>query len=57
MRATFVSHPRAGHRPTLPDEAMISGCQPLARGGTPVADPELGALIWAELAAVLDLDT
>ena len=57
LPTTFVSHPRAGHRPTLPGEAMVTGGQPLARGGTPLADAELGALIWAELAAVLDLDT
>jgi hypothetical protein len=57
LPTTFVSHPKAGHRPILPGERTVTGGQPLARGGTPEADAELGALLWPELRAALDLDT
>jgi hypothetical protein len=54
LPTTFVTHPRAGHRPILPGEGEVTGGRPLARGGNPEADTELGALVWAELLAAFD---
>jgi dienelactone hydrolase len=56
QHTTLVTHPRAGHRPILPGETLVTGGQPLARGGTPQADAELGALLWTELCEALSLD-
>jgi uncharacterized protein len=41
-----IAHPDAGHRPVLPGEAPSYGSA-LARGGSPGADAEHGAAIWA----------
>jgi hypothetical protein len=49
-----VEHPQAGHRPVLPGEAPSYGSM-LARGGSPEADAELGAAIWAAASKSLDL--
>jgi hypothetical protein len=57
LHTTLVTHPRAGHRPILPGEGVITGGAPLARGGTPEADAELGASLWAQLCEALTLDT
>lgn len=56
QHTTLITHPRAGHRPILPGEGAVTGGQPLARGGTPAADAELGALLWTELCEALALD-
>ena len=57
LHTTLLTHPRAGHRPILPGEGVVTGGTPLARGGTPEADAELGAALWSELCAALELDT
>lgn len=57
QHTTLVTHPRAGHRPILPGEGVVTGGQPVARGGTPQADAELGALLWPEMCEALGLDT
>ncbi|HEX4224171.1 MAG TPA: acyl-CoA thioester hydrolase/BAAT C-terminal domain-containing protein [Pseudonocardiaceae bacterium] len=54
LPTTFVTVPEAGHRAILPGEGQVTGGQPLARGGNPKADVELGALVWAELLAAFD---
>lgn len=50
-----VLHPRAGHRVVLPGERPATGGVRMARGGTPDADAELGALAWPEIVRVLGL--
>lgn len=52
---TVVTHPSAGHRLTLPGEAAATGGTAMARGGTPAADAELGALAWPEIVRALAL--
>ena len=53
LRTTVVTHPRAGHRVVLPGERPVTGGMRMARGGTPQADRELGALLWPHLARVM----
>lgn len=57
LPTTLLTHPKAGHRPILPGEGVVTGGRPLARGGTPEADAELGAQVWRELCEMLSLDT
>jgi len=52
MATTLVSHPRAGHRMTLPGERPPTPSH-LVHGGTPEADAELGRLVWPHLAELL----
>ena len=53
---TVVTHPHAGHLVTFPGESPAAGGRTMARGGTPAADAELGALAWPHLSAALRLD-
>ena len=55
LPTTLVTHPRAGHRVVLPGEAVASGGQRMARGGTQAADRALGEQAWPEIRRVLDL--
>ena len=55
LPTTLVTHPEAGHRVVLPGEAVTSGGQRLARGGTEAADRALGERAWPEIRRVLDL--
>jgi hypothetical protein len=55
LPTTLVTHPEAGHRVVLPGEAVASGGQHLARGGTEAADRALGEQAWPEIRRVLDL--
>lgn len=57
QHTTLVTHARAGHRPILPGENVVTGGTPLARGGNPQADAELGALLWTELCDALSVGT
>ncbi|HJP79170.1 MAG TPA: acyl-CoA thioester hydrolase/BAAT C-terminal domain-containing protein [Pseudonocardiaceae bacterium] len=57
LPTSLLINPKAGHRPILPGEGAVTGGRPLARGGTPEADAELGADVWHELCAMLSLDT
>ncbi len=50
-----VTHPSAGHRTILPGEQPVVAGAEIARGGTPEADAELGALVWPVLARLLRL--
>ncbi len=54
-RTTRVfTHPAAGHRTILPGERLVSGGMRMSRGGTPVADAELGAQAWVAIQRLLD---
>jgi hypothetical protein len=55
LPTTLVTHPGAGHRVLLPGEAVASGGQRMARGGTEAADRALGEQAWPEIRRVLDL--
>ena len=55
LATTVVTHPRAGHRTVLPGETAVVAGQAMARGGTPAADTELGALAWPHVGRVLRL--
>ena len=55
LPTTLVTHPDAGHRVILPGEPVADGGQRMARGGTEVADRELGERAWPEIRRVLDL--
>lgn len=55
LDTVVVTHPAAGHRLLLPGEAAVVGGQAMARGGSPNADAELGALAWPEITRALDL--
>jgi uncharacterized protein len=55
LATTLVTHPRAGHRVVLPGEQMVTGGMRMARGGTPEADRQLGALLWPHLRRVLSV--
>jgi hypothetical protein len=55
LPTTLVTHPEAGHRVILPGEAVASGGQRMARGGTEAADRALGERAWPEIRRVLDL--
>lgn len=55
LDTVVVTHPSAGHRLLLPGETAVVGGQAMARGGSPEADAELGALAWPEIARALDL--
>lgn len=50
-----ITHPLAGHRTTLPGEQASPRGAVMARGGTPEADAELGALVWPVVVQVLRL--
>lgn len=52
---TVVTHPAAGHRMVLPGETVAAGGVTMARGGSPSADAELGALVWPQIVHALDL--
>ena len=52
---TVVAHPAAGHRMVLPGETVAAGGVTMARGGSPSADAELGALAWPQIVHALDL--
>lgn len=52
LDTTLVSHPEAGHRVVLPGETPPPP-SPMAHGGTPAADVELGRRLWPELIALL----
>ncbi|MFB7251104.1 acyl-CoA thioester hydrolase/BAAT C-terminal domain-containing protein [Microbacterium sp. NPDC056234] len=47
-----LRHSRAGHRVPFPGEAIASGGHRMARGGSPEADAELGALAWDAVLAL-----
>ncbi|WP_205814210.1 acyl-CoA thioester hydrolase/BAAT C-terminal domain-containing protein [Microbacterium sp. K24] len=55
LDTVIVTHPAAGHRLLLPGETAVVGGQAMARGGSPDADAELGALAWPEITRALDL--
>ena len=50
-----ITHPTAGHRTILPGERPVVVGAAIARGGTPEADAELGALVWPVLVKLLRL--
>jgi pimeloyl-ACP methyl ester carboxylesterase len=52
LATTLVSHPRAGHRVTLPGEQPAPPSH-LVHGGTPETDAELGELVWPYLEELL----
>lgn len=52
-----ITHPGAGHRTVVPGEPPVAAGADIARGGTPEADAELGALVWPALVGVLRLRT
>jgi len=54
-RATLIEHPGAGHSPVLPGESAHPEPVERAWGGTPLADRELGAAAWEEIARRLGL--
>jgi hypothetical protein len=55
LPTTVVTHDGAGHRVLLPGEAVATGGQRMARGGTEAADRALGERAWPHLRRVLDL--
>lgn len=55
LPTTLVTHDAAGHRVLLPGEAVATGGQRMARGGTEAADRALGERAWPHLRRVLDL--
>lgn len=55
LDTVVVTHPAAGHRLLLPGETAVVGGQAMARGGSPDADAELGALAWPEIARALEV--
>lgn len=55
LSTTVVTHPEAGHRVVFPSETAQVRGMAIARGGTPAADAELGALAWPHLAEALRL--
>jgi hypothetical protein len=57
LDTTVVDHPAAGHRTVLPGEEVVVAGQPMARGGTPEADAELGRMAWPEIVRALRLRT
>jgi hypothetical protein len=57
LDTTVVDHPAAGHRTVLPGEEAVVAGQPMARGGTPEADAELGRMAWPEIVRALRLRT
>ncbi|GAA2754110.1 acyl-CoA thioester hydrolase/BAAT C-terminal domain-containing protein [Amnibacterium kyonggiense] len=57
LATEVVSHPRAGHRVTLPNEDPPANGMTIARGGTPEADAELGRASWPAIARALHLRT
>lgn len=50
---TVVEHPPAGHRAVLPGEPAPAGGVRMARGGSAVADAQLGATAWPLLVQML----
>ncbi|GAA5148367.1 acyl-CoA thioester hydrolase/BAAT C-terminal domain-containing protein [Nocardioides marinquilinus] len=50
LPTTVLTHPAAGHRVVLPGEPRPPSSH-LVHGGTPAADAELGAALWARLLA------
>ena len=55
LETTMITHPGAGHRLLLPGESVVTGGVTMARGGSPAADAELGALAWPQIVHALDL--
>jgi uncharacterized protein len=55
LPTALVTDPAAGHRLVLPGEQPATGGQAMARGGSPEADAQLGALLWPHLARALRL--
>ncbi|MGN6636407.1 MAG: hypothetical protein ACTHJ6_13250, partial [Oryzihumus sp.] len=55
LPTTVITHPHAGHRTVLPGETAVATGQAMARGGTPAADAELGALAWPHVSRALRL--
>ena len=55
LETTMITHPGAGHRLLLPGETVVTGGVTMARGGSPAADAELGALAWPQIVHALDL--
>ena len=56
LDTTVITHPEAGHRTVLPGEPAVTAGQAMARGGTPVADAELGQMAWRHVVDVLNLN-
>ncbi|GAA1980864.1 acyl-CoA thioester hydrolase/BAAT C-terminal domain-containing protein [Terrabacter lapilli] len=55
LPTTVVTHHGAGHRVLLPGEAVATGGQRMARGGTEAADRALGERAWPHVRRVLEL--
>ena len=53
LETHLVTLPEAGHRVVLPGEQPKTAGQRMARGGSPEADRELGALAWDDVRRVL----
>lgn len=53
LATTTVTDAGAGHRTLLPGEAVATGGQRMARGGTEEADRRLGARAWAAIRPLL----
>ncbi|WP_460792223.1 GrpB family protein [Nocardioides maradonensis] len=53
LLTTVVTDPAAGHRTILPGEPVVTGGQPMARGGSEDADRRLGSAAWPALLRVL----
>jgi uncharacterized protein len=49
LSSTLVEHPGAGHRTVLPGEPVVATGRPMARGGTPDHDRQLGDLAWPQI--------
>lgn len=55
LETTTITHPGAGHRLLLPGESAVTAGATMARGGSPAADAELGALAWPHIVTALHL--
>lgn len=55
-RTEVVVHPNAGHRVIFPGEKPVNRGQVMRRGGSDVADAELGARAWPSVAHALRLN-
>jgi len=55
LLTTVVTHDKAGHRAVFPGEQPVTGGRVMARGGSPEADADLGALAWPHVTNALRL--
>ncbi len=55
LLTTVVTPDKAGHRAVFPGEQPVTGGRVMARGGSPEADADLGALAWPHVTNALRL--